>query len=120
MTDDDAKDAIDYLRACGLASISRGSMWDVEMCTKTVATIERLTADVARLTPKPMTVAEAAKVMRDHEYSNVNDWGVTDDVEYGRCVYSASRFHPERQAVYIAQGLLRDAGPIVEKGSLDV
>lgn len=49
MTDDDAKDAIDCPRACVLANISRGAMWDVEMCTKAVALIERQQSENARL-----------------------------------------------------------------------
>jgi hypothetical protein len=78
------------------------------------AQIERLTAEVERLTPKPMTVAEAAKVMRDHAYDGVTDWAVSESTSGGRGVYSGWRGHHRgQQAVYIAQGLLRAAGPII-------
>jgi len=71
------------------------------------AEIAWLRAEVERLTPKPMTLAEAAKTLERLGYKGV-EWNANKV-----CVFSYGGDGitlGEKEARYIAQGLLRDAG----------
>lgn len=75
--------------------------------------IERLAAEVERLTPKPMTPHEACKVMNERRYFGSTAWAVRDGVR-GPNVWmgdSSTSRSPE-EAVWIVQGLERDAATI--------
>jgi hypothetical protein len=85
-------------------------MWDLEMCTKTIATIERLTAEVERLTPKPMTLKEIAAVFNEHMIHDRDDWEADDCAVFCR---HADDLLDAGDATLMAYGLLRVAGPII-------
>jgi hypothetical protein len=65
----------------------------------------RLKAEIERLRPKPMTLKEACEVIRDKRHRGDKRWQIE-----GGMVYLASQKHAlcENEAIYIAQGLLRD------------
>lgn len=76
------------------------------------AEAERLRAEVERLTPKPMTLAEACDVLDERRHNGFR-WSVDEHME-GFAIAAANtddctEWFREPEAIYIAQGLRRDA-----------
>jgi hypothetical protein len=59
-----------------------------------------------------MTLQEACDVLNKHGYEGRSDHHLEDGHRWSKTL---SRFTGDRDFVYIAQGLLRDAGPTAER-----
>lgn len=70
----------------------------------------RLATEVERLTPRPMTLEEVAKVFNEHMIHDRDDWD-TDGCDVF-CRHGDDRIEAG-DATLMAQGLERDAGPFV-------
>jgi hypothetical protein len=120
MSDDYAKEAVSKLRGHIGYCVSHNSIGLDAVCSG-ITTIEclaaeneRLTAEVDRLTPKPMTLGRAVEVMNVVGYLGQSNWRITRDDGFTSigCPRFFSALH-EETVMHVAQGLLRDAGPIV-------
>ena len=74
----------------------------------TISLIERLAAEVERLTPKPMTIEGVARVLNEHCYDGANDWEPSElHHEYLVCSIEGHSLH-QWESEAIAQRFLRE------------
>jgi hypothetical protein len=120
MSSDDANDLVEAdsnLRNVGKLVGGMGFRVAAELIAHAIAFIHRqaaenaaLKAEVERLTPRDMTLKEIAAVFNEHLIHDRDDWDADDCTVFRR--HGDDRIEAG-DATLMAQGLLRDAGPIV-------
>jgi hypothetical protein len=83
--------------------------------------IKSLTAEVERLTPKPMAPDEIVATLNEYKVRGEALWELRNNHDGPAFLFMAREWddivaYSLPEANYIAQGLLRDAGPIVVEG----
>lgn len=112
MTDDAKVLAGDLREIARDMLIYEGDCREVESLNKSAALIERLAAEVERLTPKPMTADEIIAAFNQYGVRLLRDWVLIqghDDDEPVLSSNSTLWWYHVKEARYIAQGLRRDA-----------